>query len=61
VATSLDGTSNGTTGTFTTAAPPVVKHCVVPKLKGKTLKAAKRSLKAHSCRLGKVKHAISRR
>ncbi len=28
--------------------------CVVPNLKGKTLKAAKKALKAHSCRLGKV-------
>lgn len=29
--------------------------CVVPNLKGKTLKAAKKALKAASCRLGKVR------
>jgi beta-lactam-binding protein with PASTA domain len=31
----------------------------VPKLKGKTVKAARRSLKAHACSAGKVKHAFS--
>jgi hypothetical protein len=36
-------------------APP----CVVPKVKGKSLKAAKRALKAHSCSLGKVKRGFS--
>jgi hypothetical protein len=36
-------------------------HCVVPKLKGKTLKAAKRALRTHFCSLGKVKHAFSNR
>jgi hypothetical protein len=40
--------------------PPPVKQCVVPKLKGKTLKAAKHSLKSHLCRAGKTKHAKSR-
>jgi hypothetical protein len=39
--------------------PPPAKKCVVPKLKGKTLTAAKRSLKSHHCTLGKVKHAFS--
>ena len=34
-------------------------HCVVPKLKGKTFKAAKRALGTHFCSLGKVKHALS--
>jgi hypothetical protein len=38
-----------------------VPHCVVPKLKGKTLKAAKRALRTHFCSLGKVKHAFSNR
>ena len=38
----------------------LAKACVVPKLKGKTLTAAKRSLTAHACRLGNVKHAVSR-
>jgi serine/threonine-protein kinase len=38
-----------------------VPRCVVPKLKGKTLKAAKRALRTHFCSLGKVKHAFSTR
>jgi PASTA domain len=38
------------------ATPP----CLVPKLKGKSLSAAKRSIKAHDCSVGKVKHARSR-
>jgi hypothetical protein len=40
------------------ALPP---QCVVPKLKGKRVKAAKRALKAHSCSLGKVKRVFSSR
>jgi hypothetical protein len=56
VATSAGGTAMGAIGTFTTALPP----CVVPKLKGKTLSAAKRSLTSHRCRLGTVKRAVSR-
>jgi hypothetical protein len=35
------------------------KPCVVPNVKGKKLSAAKRALKAHSCRAGKIKHAFS--
>jgi beta-lactam-binding protein with PASTA domain len=34
--------------------------CLVPRVKGKTLSAAKRSIKAHDCSVGKVKHASSR-
>jgi hypothetical protein len=41
------------------ASDPLVPHCLVPKLKGKTLKAAKRALKTHFCSLGKVKHSFS--
>jgi Divergent InlB B-repeat domain/PASTA domain len=37
-----------------------VKDCVVPKLKGKGLKTARRTLKAHDCLTGKIKHAFSR-
>jgi len=37
------------------------RDCVVPKVKGKTLKVAKRRLKARACRVGKVKHAFSHR
>jgi PASTA domain-containing protein len=43
---------------FFTGVLPVT-HCVVPKLKGKKLKAAKRALKTHSCSLGKVKRFFS--
>jgi uncharacterized delta-60 repeat protein len=39
--------------------PPPPKKCVVPKLKGKTLKKAKRSIRAHACTVGKVKRATS--
>lgn len=45
--------------TFTYEAPPappvVVPHCVVPSLKGKTLKAAKIALERAKCKLGAVK------
>jgi hypothetical protein len=34
--------------------PVVEAHCIVPKLKGKKLKAAKTKLKAANCKLGKV-------
>jgi hypothetical protein len=40
-------------------AASFVKDCVVPKLKRKGLKAAKRALRAHDCRVGKIKHAFS--
>jgi Divergent InlB B-repeat domain/PASTA domain len=47
------------TATFTAppaaASPSVAAACVVPKLRGKTLKKAKQALKRHHCRLGKVK------
>lgn len=47
--TTLGGTSSATTAfTFRQA-------CVVPKLKGKKLKAARKSLKKAHCKLGKVK------
>ncbi len=35
------------------------KNCVVPNVKGKSLSTAKRTLKAHFCSAGKVKHAAS--
>jgi hypothetical protein len=37
-----------------------VKGCVVPRLKGKSLKAAKRALKAHDCATGTIRHAFSK-
>jgi hypothetical protein len=38
-----------------------LKDCAVPKLMGKSLKAAKRMLALHACTLGKVKHAFSKK
>jgi PASTA domain-containing protein/List-Bact-rpt repeat protein len=39
----------------------LAKQCVVPRLKGKTLRAAKRAIRIRSCTVGKVKHAASRK
>jgi hypothetical protein len=36
-----------------------VKDCVVPKLKGKSLKAARRGLKAHDCGVGRIRRSFS--
>lgn len=38
--------------------PPL--RCIVPKVKGKTLKAAKRAIRSHACAVGKVGHAFSK-
>jgi hypothetical protein len=38
------------------ATPP----CLVPRLEGKTLTAAKRSIAVGQCSVGKIKHATSR-
>lgn len=68
------GTCSGTTGvcqvevandqsvsaTFTVKRSARVASCVVPRLHGKTVTAAKRALRAHFCSLGKIKHAFSR-
>jgi hypothetical protein len=35
------------------------KPCVVPELKGETLRGAKRSIESHDCSLGKIDHARS--
>ncbi|MGH3002496.1 MAG: PASTA domain-containing protein [Gaiellaceae bacterium] len=37
----------------------VPKPCLVPRLRSKTLKRAKRSIRAQACTLGKVKHVTS--
>jgi uncharacterized repeat protein (TIGR01451 family) len=47
--------------TVTAAFSLVPKACVVPKVKGKTVKRAKRSIKAHHCTVGKIKRVTSRR
>ncbi|MFL5958956.1 MAG: PASTA domain-containing protein [Gaiellaceae bacterium] len=36
------------------------KMCVVPKVKGKTLKRAKRVIKGHACKVGTIKRTTSR-
>jgi beta-lactam-binding protein with PASTA domain len=37
-----------------------LKPCVVPKVNTKPLKRAKRSIRAHGCMIGKIRHARSR-
>jgi len=37
------------------------KACVVPKVKGRSLRAAKRAIRSHKCSVGRIKHAASRR
>jgi hypothetical protein len=56
VPASPGGGGAGGTGTTTPIAPhpTAVDHCVVPKLAGKSLKAAKKKLLAADCKLGKV-------
>ncbi|HJU36832.1 MAG TPA: PASTA domain-containing protein [Gaiellaceae bacterium] len=39
---------------------PKLRACIVPKLKGKTLKAAKRALRKAHCRAGEISHRFSR-
>jgi alpha-tubulin suppressor-like RCC1 family protein len=44
---------------FGAALKPKPKACVVPKIKGKSLSAAKRTIKTHNCSVGKIKHSFS--
>ena len=53
-------TNSATSVTATFTLKPTSKPCVVPKVKGKSLSAAKRSIKTHNCSVGKIKHATSR-
>jgi PASTA domain/Fibronectin type III domain len=54
VAANVAGSSAGQDLTFTTAAG-AAKTCKVPRLRGKTLKKARATLRKAGCRLGKVK------
>jgi PASTA domain/Divergent InlB B-repeat domain len=57
-------TMNSDTTVTASFIPPIVPaplRCIVPKVKGKTLKAAKRAIKSHHCSVGKIRHAASRR
>jgi subtilase family serine protease len=59
---SLNGGRTGSKSiqvTVQSSAPPV-KACIVPKLKGKTLKAAKSALKKAHCKAGKVSKKFSK-
>jgi hypothetical protein len=47
-------TAPKTTPAAVTPKPTRVARCVVPNLKGRSLKAARKSLARHRCRLGKV-------
>ena len=47
------------TGPLTATAKFTLKNCVVPSVKGKTLRVAKRALKTHSCSAGKIRQAFS--
>src|SRR5581483_5317045 len=47
------------TAAHSVTAKFTLRSCVVPNVKGKTLSAAKRALKAHFCRAGKIRHASS--
>ena len=40
--------------------PPKTVHCVVPNVRGKTLSAASKRIKAAHCRVGKVRQAYSK-
>jgi PASTA domain/IPT/TIG domain len=55
--TTAAGTTPVTTADRFTYVPGSVqpRHCVVPNLKGKKLKASKKKLKAGDCKIGKVK------
>jgi hypothetical protein len=48
-------------GALSATAKFTLRNCIVPNVKGKSLAAAKRSLKAHSCSSGKIRHAFSKK
>jgi PASTA domain-containing protein/List-Bact-rpt repeat protein len=43
-----------------TATFDLLPKCIVPRLRGKPLKAAERALRSNHCSVGKIKHAASR-
>ncbi|HEX3237645.1 MAG TPA: protease pro-enzyme activation domain-containing protein [Gaiellaceae bacterium] len=48
-------------GPLSATAKFTLRNCVVPNVKGKSLAAAKRALKAHFCSAGRIRHAFSSR
>jgi hypothetical protein len=68
VASSSWGSATGADATFTTATPPPPPppppppvRCVVPKVVGKKLPAARKAIVRAHCRVGKVRKKFSRR
>jgi beta-lactam-binding protein with PASTA domain len=57
--------AGGTSGPVSSAATAIVTApkpaCVVPKVKGKRLARAKAAIRSHHCRVGKIRHAFSKR
>lgn len=58
---SYEDTSGVWQGLLLSSTPVSLKPCRVPRLKGKTLTAARQSIKSHDCSVGKIKHATSRK
>ncbi len=46
---------------FFSPPPPLVTKCIVPKVKAKTLAAAKRAIKGHHCGVGKITKVKSKK
>lgn len=59
VGTSTCKVPANSTGAVVTATFSVIPHCVVPKVKGETLAAAKRSIKSRNCSVGGIRHVAS--
>lgn len=58
---SYESNPGSTQGLLIRVTPELTpRPCLVPKLKGKTLAAAERSLNSRNCSLGRIKHATSR-
>jgi hypothetical protein len=53
------GTCTVTMTNAATVTTTFGKDCTVPAVKGKSLTAARRAIRAHDCRVGKVTHAFS--
>jgi hypothetical protein len=57
--TGTGGCTITTDGNTTVAATFVLRPCIVPKLKGRTLKAARNAIRKAFCSVGKVRKAAS--
>lgn len=52
--------TDDTDATVTASFDLIAKDCVVPRVRGKTLRAAERSIRNHACTVGTIRHAASR-